>query len=122
MGFRRSLVRIQSPRPPQNDSRTVRQWDSETVKLNICVPEEPMKKEDYQKGRKIIREDMERLVNRYLEEIICYKEELTRVDLARIEKSKEAAEKTEIRNAKLLALLEIQEITNQMIKELNTLV
>ena len=80
-----------------------------------------MKKEDYQKGRKIIREDMERLVNRYLEEIICYKEELARVDLARIEKSKEVAEKTEIRNAKLLALLEIQEITNQMIKELNVL-
>jgi len=27
-----------------------------------------MKKEDYQKGKKMIREDMERLVNRYLEE------------------------------------------------------
>lgn len=80
-----------------------------------------MKKEDYQRGRKIIREDMERLVNRYLEEIIRYKEELARVDLVRIEKSKEATEKTEMRNAKLLALLEIQEITNQMIKELNVL-
>ncbi|MBU4310279.1 hypothetical protein L6386_03520 [bacterium] len=80
-----------------------------------------MKKEDYQRGRKIIRKDMERLVDRYLEEIIRYKEELARVDLTRIEKSKEAAEKTEMRNAKLLALLEIQEITNQMIKELNVL-
>lgn len=80
-----------------------------------------MKKEDYQRGRKMIREDMERLVDRYLEEIIRYKEELARVDLTRIEKSKEAAEKTEMRNAKLLALLEIQEITNQMIKELNVL-
>ena len=80
-----------------------------------------MKKEDYQRGRKIIREDMERLVNRYLEEIIRYKEELAGVDLTRIEKSKETAEKTEMRNAKLLALLEIQEITNQMIKELNVL-
>jgi len=81
-----------------------------------------VKKEDYQRGRKIIREDMERLVNRYLEEIIRYKEELAEADLSKIEKSKEAAEKTEMRNAKLLALLEIQEITNQMIKELNTLV
>lgn len=80
-----------------------------------------MKKEDYQRGRKIIREDMERLVNRYLEEIIRYKEELAEADLSKIEKSKEAAEKTEMRNAKLLALLEIQEITNQMIKELNVL-
>ncbi len=80
-----------------------------------------MKKEDYQRGRKIIREDMERLVNRYLEEIIRYKEELARVDLTRIEKSREVAEKTEMRNARLLALLEIQEITNQMIKELNAL-
>jgi len=81
-----------------------------------------MKKKDYQKGRKIIREDMERLIDRYLEEIIRYKEELAGVDLSKIEKSKEAAEKTEMRNAKLLALLEIQEITNQMVKELNTLV
>ena len=80
-----------------------------------------MKKEDYQRGKKIIREDMERLVDRYLEEIIRYKEELARVDLTRIEKSKKSAEKTEMRNAKLLALLEIQEITNQMIKELNVL-
>ncbi len=80
-----------------------------------------MKKEDYQRGRKIIREDMEKLVNRYLEEIIRYKEELAGIDLSKIEKSKEATEKTEMRNAKLLALLEIQEITNQMIKELNAL-
>lgn len=80
-----------------------------------------MKKEDYQGGRKMIREDMERLVNRYLEEIIRYKEELAGADLTRIEKSKEAIEKTGMRNAKLLALLEIQEITNQMIKELNAL-
>jgi hypothetical protein len=78
-----------------------------------------MKKEDYQRGRKMIRKDMERLVNKYLEEIIRYKEELAGVDLSKIEKSKEAVEKTEVRNAKLLALLEIQEITNQMIKELN---
>lgn len=69
----------------------------------------------------MIREDMERLVNRYLEEIIRYKEELAGADLTRIEKSKEAIEKTGMRNAKLLALLEIQEITNQMIKELNAL-
>ena len=81
-----------------------------------------MKKGNYQRGRKIIREDMERLVNRYLEEIIRYKDELAGIDLSKIEKSKEAAEKTEMRNAKLLALLEIQEITSQMIKELNTLV
>ena len=47
-----------------------------------------MKKEDYQKGRKIIREDMERLVKRYLEEIIRYKEELAGIDLYKIEKSK----------------------------------
>ena len=80
-----------------------------------------MKKEDYQRGRKIIREDMESLVNRYLKEIIRYKDELTKVDLTKIEKSKEAAEKTEMRNARLLALLEIQEITNQMIKKLNVL-
>ncbi len=80
-----------------------------------------MKKENYQRGRKIIREDMERLVNRYLEEIIRYKNELAEADLSKIEKSKKAAEKTEMRNAKLLALLEIQEITNQMIKELNVL-
>lgn len=64
---------------------------------------------------------MERLVNKYLEEIIRYKNELAEADLSKIEKSKEAIEKTEMRNAKLLALLEIQEITNQMIKELNVL-
>ncbi len=69
----------------------------------------------------MIREDIERLVNRYLEEIIRYREELAGADLSKIEKSKEAVERTEIRNAKLLALLEIQEITNQMIKELNVL-
>ncbi|MCK4649297.1 hypothetical protein KAT51_07220 [bacterium] len=80
-----------------------------------------MKKEDYQKGKKMIREDIEKLVNRYLEEIIRYKEELAEADLSKIEKPKKAVEKTEMRNAKLLALLEIQEITNQMIKELNVL-
>ncbi len=80
-----------------------------------------MKKEDYQRGRKMIREDMERLINKYLEKIIHYKEELAGIDLSKIEKSKKVTEKTEMRNAKLLALLEIQEITNQMIKELNVL-
>lgn len=80
-----------------------------------------MKKKDYQRGRKMIREDMKRLVIRYLEEIIRYKEELAGIDFSKIEKPKEATEEQQIRNAKLLALLEIQEIANQMIKQLNAL-
>lgn len=80
-----------------------------------------MEKGDYQRGRKMIKEDIERLVNSYVKNIIRYKEELAGVDLSKIKKSKKAVEKTEIRNARILALLEIQEITNHMIKKLNAL-
>ena len=50
-----------------------------------------MKKKDYQRGRKLIREDMERLVDWYLKEIILYEKELAGVDLSKVKNSKEAA-------------------------------
>ena len=80
-----------------------------------------MKKEDYQRGRRLIKEDIARVVARYLEEVVRYKEELARADLSKIRKSRKEIEYQGIRNAKLLALLEIQEITNHMIRELNVL-
>ena len=67
----------------------------------------------------MIRENMERLVDKYLKEIVRYQKELAGTDLSRIGKPKKTAEKIGIRNAKLLALLEVQEIIAQMIKELN---